>query len=79
MKFLIKLYYYIRDKIIDIFYKIGFNLVAEVSNTNPFLNEGISIIYKLYFSPQINVTNVGEIETPEFENFWSQNIKNLYL
>ena len=51
------------------------HLVAEVSNTNPFLNEGISIIYKLYFSPQINVTNVGEIETPEFENFWSQNIK----
>jgi hypothetical protein len=51
------------------------HLVAEVSNTDPFLNEGISIIYKLYFSPQINVTNVGEIETPEFENFWSQNIK----
>jgi len=51
------------------------HLVAEISNTNPFLNEGISIIYKLYFSPQINVTNVGEIETPEFENFWSQNIK----
>ena len=51
------------------------HLVVEVSNTNPFLNEGISIIYKLYFSPQINVTNVGEIETPEFENFWSQNIK----
>jgi len=51
------------------------HLVAEVSNISPFLNEGISIIYKLYYSPQINVTNVGEIETPEFENFWSQNIK----
>ena len=51
------------------------HLVAEVSNPKPFLNEGISIVYKLYYSPQINVTNVGEIETPEFENFWSQNIK----
>ena len=51
------------------------HLVAEVSNISPFLNEGISIIYKLYYSPQINVTNVGELETPEFENFWSQNIK----
>ena len=51
------------------------HLVAEVSNISPYLNEGISIIYKLYYSPQINVTNVGEIETPEFENFWSQNIK----
>ena len=51
------------------------HLVAEVSNINPYLNEGISITYKLYYSPQINVTNVGEIETPAFENFWSQNIK----
>mgnify|MGYP001594773763 FL=1 len=51
------------------------HLVAEISNTNPYLNEGISIVYKLFYSPQINVTNVGEIETPEFENFWSQNIK----
>ena len=51
------------------------HLVAEVSNPKPFLNEGISIVYKLYYSPQINVTNVGEIETPKFENFWSQNIK----
>ena len=51
------------------------HLVAEISNTSPYLNEGISIVYKLFYSPQINVTNVGEIETPEFENFWSQNIK----
>ena len=51
------------------------HLVAEVSNPKPFLNEGTSVVYKLYYSPQINVTNVGEIETPEFENFWSQNIK----
>ena len=51
------------------------HLVAEISNTNPYLNEGISIVYKLFYSPQINVTNVGEIESPEFENFWSQNIK----
>ncbi|MDA7708373.1 BatD family protein [Flavobacteriaceae bacterium] len=51
------------------------HLVVEISNTNPYLNEGISIVYKLFYSPQINVTNVGEIETPEFENFWSQNIK----
>ena len=51
------------------------HLIAEISNSSPYLNEGISVVYKLYYSPQINVTNVGEIETPEFENFWSQNIK----
>jgi len=51
------------------------HLVAEVSNTNPFLNEGISVVYKLFFSPQINVTNVGEIDSPEYVDFWSNNIK----
>ncbi|KRO87576.1 MAG: BatD protein [Cryomorphaceae bacterium BACL29 MAG-121220-bin8] len=51
------------------------HLVAEVSKTNPYLNESISVIYKLYFSPQINVTNVGEIDSPEYVDFWSNNIK----
>ena len=51
------------------------HLVAEVSNSNPYLNQGFSVIYKLYFSPQINVTNVGEIDSPEFNDFWSHNIK----
>ena len=51
------------------------HLVAEISNIKPYLNQGFSVVYKLYFSPQINVTNVGEIESPEFNNFWSNNIK----
>ena len=46
------------------------HLVAEISDNSPYINEGISIVYKLYYSPQINVTNVGEVETPEFKNFW---------
>ena len=51
------------------------HLVAEISNTRPYLNEGITVVYKLYFSPQINVTNVGEIDSPEYVDFWSNNIK----
>ena len=51
------------------------HLVADISNINPYLNEGISITYKLFFSPQINVTNVGEIDSPKYNDFWSQNIK----
>ena len=31
--------------------------------------------FKLFFNPKINVTNLGEIDSPEFNNFWSQNIK----
>ena len=51
------------------------HLVAEISKTKPYLNEGISVTYKLFFSPQINVTNVGEIDSPKFNDFWSNNIK----
>lgn len=51
------------------------HLVAEVSNNKPYLNQGFSVVYKLYFSPQINVTNVGEIDSPEYNDFWSNNIK----
>ena len=51
------------------------HLVTEVSNKNPYLNQGFSVVYKLYFSPQINVTNVAEIDSPEFNDFWSNNIK----
>ena len=51
------------------------HLVAEISNNKPYLNQGFSVVYKLYFSPQINVTNVGEIDSPEYNDFWSHNIK----
>ena len=49
-------------------------LITEVSKRSPYLNEPISIVYKLFFSPEINVRNLGEIDSPEFKNFWSQKI-----
>lgn len=50
------------------------HLVAEVSNTNPFLNEAINVVYKLYVSKETAVNGWNEIDAPKFENFWSQNI-----
>tara|TARA_A100001011_G_scaffold4882_1_gene5652 strand:- start:12188 stop:13942 length:1755 start_codon:yes stop_codon:yes gene_type:complete len=50
-------------------------LSIEVSKSEIYLNEPISVEFKLLFSPKINVTNLGEIDSPEFNNFWSQNIK----
>ena len=50
------------------------HLVAEVSNANPFLNEAITIVYKLYVSPRINVSDWRQIDNPKFSDFWSQNI-----
>ena len=51
------------------------HLVAEVSNPNPYLNEGITIVYKLYFRNPISVSDVSELETPSYGDFWSHLIK----
>ena len=51
------------------------HLIAEVSNSNPYLNESITITYKLYVSNQVSITsNWREIDTPKYADFWSQNI-----
>ncbi len=50
------------------------HLVAEVSKANPYLNEPITVIYKLYVSPETGVSNWREIDNPKFSDFWSQNI-----
>ncbi|MGB1448954.1 MAG: BatD family protein [Flavobacteriaceae bacterium] len=47
------------------------HLVAEISKRNPYLNEAITVIYKLYFSSEINVSNVNEVEMPKYSDFWS--------
>jgi hypothetical protein len=50
------------------------HLVAEVSNTNPYLNEAITVVYKLYVSPDTGVSNWREKDNPRYNDFWSQNI-----
>ena len=48
------------------------HLIAEVSKTTPYLNEAISVVYKLYVSPSINVSNFRLLDNPKYNNFWSQ-------
>ena len=50
------------------------HLVAEVSKTNPYINEPITVVYKLYFSYNIGITNWRELNKPKYNDFWSQNI-----
>tara|TARA_R110002050_G_scaffold157464_1_gene286061 strand:- start:7626 stop:9401 length:1776 start_codon:yes stop_codon:yes gene_type:complete len=50
------------------------HLVAEVSNSNPYLNEAITVVYKLYVSPTIGVEDIREADSPRYNDFWSQNI-----
>jgi hypothetical protein len=50
------------------------NLVAEISKTTPYLNEPITVVYKLYFN-NINVTGFKELGKPKYNDFWNQNIE----
>lgn len=49
-------------------------LVAEVSKANPYVNEPITVVYKLYVSYNIGVSNWRELDKPKYNDFWSQNI-----
>ena len=49
-------------------------LVADISKTTPFINEPITVVYKLYFSSNIGLTNWRELNKPKYNDFWSQNI-----
>lgn len=51
------------------------HLVAEVSNANPYINEAIHVVYKLYVSPDVNVSNFVPVDNPTFNNFWSQDLE----
>lgn len=51
------------------------HLVAEVSKSDPYLNEAITVVYKLYVSPTISVSNYQPLDNPTYNNFWSQDIK----
>jgi len=47
------------------------HLVAEVSNGRPYLNEAFTVVYKLYYTSQIGISNVNEVESPSYADFWS--------
>ncbi|MEM6685082.1 MAG: BatD family protein [Bacteroidota bacterium] len=53
----------------------GLHLVTEVSKGNPYLNEPVTVSYKLYVKQGINVNDYRELGKPTFNNFWSQNIQ----
>ena len=50
------------------------HLVAEISNTRPYLNEAIMVVYKLYFRNPLRISDGRAVENPQFADFWSHNI-----
>ena len=55
------------------------HLVAEVSKMNPCLNEAITVVYKLYVSPRVSVSNWLEVDSPKYSDFWTQAIATKQL
>ena len=51
------------------------HLIAEISNSNPYINQPVTVVYKLYFSNNIGITNFAETNKPKYKDFWSQNIE----
>ena len=50
----------------------GVFLVAEVSNKNPYVNEPVKVVYKIYFDPRVQIGNVSDVKKPKYNGFWSQ-------
>ena len=50
------------------------HLVAEVSKRSPYVNEPITIVYKLYFAQNVNPTDVDVVDMPKYNDFWSYNV-----
>ncbi|MBH45609.1 MAG: BatD protein [Flavobacteriaceae bacterium] len=50
------------------------HLVAEISNTQPYINEALTVVYKLYFRNPLRISDGRAVENPKFADFWSHNI-----
>ena len=61
--------------------KDGVHLIAEISKTNPYVNEPITVVYKIYVSQRSAVGGWNETNKPKYSDFWSQNIdvKNMVI
>ncbi len=58
------------------------HVVGVTSNNNPYLNEAVTVEYRLYVAPRTGVSNWREITTPTYDGFWNQvinkNDRNVY-
>ena len=50
----------------------GIHLVGELSSKNPYVNEPVTVVYKLYFPYNSSVSNFRNFQAPKYEDFWSQ-------
>ena len=51
------------------------HLVAEISKSKPYVGEGVYVEYRLYVSESVSVFDTSVTEAPQYNGFWSQEIK----
>lgn len=51
------------------------HFVTEISNPNPYLNEAISVVYKLYVAQGVRIDLPNFVDKPVYDDFWSQDVK----
>ncbi len=50
------------------------HLVAELSKSRVYINEPVTVVYKLYFAGNVRPSDVNPVDMPEYKDFWSQDI-----
>lgn len=58
----------------DFNFKENVHVTAQISNSNPKINQTITIVYKLYVSYDVGISSWEELKTPEFLDFENKNI-----
>lgn len=51
------------------------HLVAELSKSQPYVGEAIYVEYRLYFSDKVGIYDNAVTKAPQYNGFWSQEIK----
>ena len=50
----------------------GVDFVTELSKSSPYINEPVSVVYKLFWKPSVPIVSFsGFVDVPEFKGFWS--------
>ncbi len=49
-------------------------LSAELTKTNPYVNEAVGLVYKLYIPRNYGVVNYTETAQPQYNGFWAQDV-----
>lgn len=51
------------------------HLTTEISKASPYVGEGIYVVYKLFFSEKVGLSDWRVNEIPQYNGFWNQDIE----